>query len=181
MIKHSKARINLLKSLPKQSVGAEIGVFRGNFSENILKIVNPLRLYLVDPWEYNTELEEGFGADVCGSQLMMDSIYNEAQQKLCKYSTVTIYRMSSLLAVTQIPYNLLHWVYIDASHLYESVKEDLTVWTDKVKEGGYICGDDYGSYPGVTQAVNEWINGSIGLKLIYKNVGNQFLVVKGRK
>lgn len=47
-------------------------------------------------------------------------------------------------------------VYIDASHDYDSVKKDILSWLPKVKQGGYICGDDYCEcWPGVYQSVNE--------------------------
>lgn len=47
-------------------------------------------------------------------------------------------------------------VYIDASHEYLPVKNDILSWLPKVKKGGIICGDDYTpGWPGVVQAVNE--------------------------
>ena len=52
--------------------------------------------------------------------------------------------------------NYFDIVYIDASHEYEYVKEDIINWLPKVKKGGIICGDDYvNGWPGVIQAVNE--------------------------
>ena len=47
-------------------------------------------------------------------------------------------------------------VYIDASHDYQAVKNDIEAWLPKVKKGGILCGDDYiEGWPGVVQAVNE--------------------------
>lgn len=47
-------------------------------------------------------------------------------------------------------------VYIDASHEYEFIKEDIINWLPKVKKGGIICGDDYiAGWPGVIRAVDE--------------------------
>lgn len=47
-------------------------------------------------------------------------------------------------------------VYIDACHEYEDVKNDIKVWTPKVKKGGLISGDDFiREWSGVIKAVKE--------------------------
>jgi hypothetical protein len=45
-------------------------------------------------------------------------------------------------------------LFIDGSHAYESVKDDIILWLPKVKY--LISGHDY-RWPGVNQAVNELI------------------------
>src|SRR6185369_2790968 len=40
----------LLNMLPNGSIGAEIGVWQGDFSAAILRIVKPTTLHLIDPW-----------------------------------------------------------------------------------------------------------------------------------
>jgi hypothetical protein len=56
----------------------------------------------------------------------------------------------------------MDFVYIDARHDYESVKEDLHAWFDKVRPGGILAGHDYadgilvqGDF-GVKTAVDEF-------------------------
>lgn len=39
--------------------------------------------------------------------------------------------------------NSLEFVYLDASHKFEHVVEDSTVWLPKIKNGFYIGGHDY--------------------------------------
>jgi predicted O-methyltransferase YrrM len=47
-------------------------------------------------------------------------------------------------------------VFIDLTHTYEAVKEDIKLWLPKVKKGGFIAGDDYHEHwKGVIQAVDE--------------------------
>ena len=48
----------------------------------------------------------------------------------------------------------LPFVYLDAGHNYEAVRDDILCWLPKVKDGAFIAGDDY-KWPGVSQAVNE--------------------------
>lgn len=47
-------------------------------------------------------------------------------------------------------------IYIDASHEYEPVKQDITSYWQLLNSGGTIIGDDYqGGWPGVIKAVDE--------------------------
>jgi predicted O-methyltransferase YrrM len=52
----------------------------------------------------------------------------------------------------------LDFVFIDGSHEYEDVKEDIYHWYPKVKKGGIIAGHDYTTYAGVKEAVDEFFN-----------------------
>ena len=49
-IRRTISRDFLLEKMPKNSICAEIGVLRGDFSERILRIVKPKKLYLIDTW-----------------------------------------------------------------------------------------------------------------------------------
>jgi beta-1,4-mannosyl-glycoprotein beta-1,4-N-acetylglucosaminyltransferase len=48
-------------------------------------------------------------------------------------------------------------IFIDAGHTYEEVKEDITTFKEILASKGLLCGHDYQSWAGVTQAVNELI------------------------
>ncbi len=50
-------------------------------------------------------------------------------------------------------------IYIDASHDYNDVKQDLSVAWECVAENGVIFGDDYQAWVGVTRAVDEFCAG----------------------
>ena len=43
-------REDVLKPLPRDSVGAQIGVFKGEFTAHILRVVRPRELHLIDAW-----------------------------------------------------------------------------------------------------------------------------------
>lgn len=57
------------------------------------------------------------------------------------------------------------FIYIDADHTYNSVKDDINAWWPKLKTGGIFSGDDYailnnpteGAY-GIVQALEEWLD-----------------------
>jgi hypothetical protein len=70
----------------------------------------------------------------------------------------------------------LAWVHIDARHDYASVSADIAAWAPKIRDGGWLSGDDYNpdQWPGVVGAVHDalpsaaiwwstqwrWINGA---------------------
>jgi hypothetical protein len=73
-------------------------------------------------------------------------------------------RMTSDEAAREIPDGTLDFVYLDARHDYESVKEDIALWYPKVKAGGVLAGHDYMDQEmigdtmfGVKRAVDEFV------------------------
>ncbi len=74
---------------------------------------------------------------------------------------ITPLRMSSVEASARFENESLDMVFIDASHQYADVMDDLRAWYPKVKPGGIIAGHDYApghseSDVGVVRAVNEF-------------------------
>ena len=67
-------------------------------------------------------------------------------------------RKSSVEASKDFSEYSVDLVYIDGSHDYDSVKEDINTWWPKIKMGGYIGGHDF--HPGITgvyKAVQEFV------------------------
>lgn len=52
---------------------------------------------------------------------------------------------------------VLDFVFIDATHEYEGISEDIKCWLPKVRSGGILAGHDYHAtdWPGVVRAVDE--------------------------
>jgi hypothetical protein len=64
--------------LPKESVGAEIGVHLGDFSQQILDSIFPKELHLIDPWEHQTSRiykTAWYGGRAKGGQAELDERY----------------------------------------------------------------------------------------------------------
>lgn len=134
--------------------GAEIGVETGEYSEQICKIVEPSRLYCIDPWKRYG----GYRDHV--NQEKLDQFYDHTRRRLAPYP-VWIIREFSTTAARRIPDGSLDFVYIDANHDYAHVVEDLATWAPKVKIGGIVAGHDFREHKGTIQvhvvhAVRGW-------------------------
>jgi hypothetical protein len=179
------ARDVVLDVLPKRSIGAEVGVHRGNFSALLLNAVGPMELHLIDPWKYeDTPMYKNawYGAKASG-QGEMDRHYRYVCERFSpqiQSGVVRVHRGYSGEILAQLPNAYLDWIYIDGNHLYEFIKMDLELSFEKVKRGGYIAGDDYhrGGWweGGVKRAVDEFILRR-PVKLIAKK-NRQFIVQK---
>jgi hypothetical protein len=134
--------------------GVEIGVEHGEFSKHLMKTVNGLNLFSIDPW-----LSYGYLSKV--TQKKMDQNYEGAVQTLSPFPGCSVIRAKSLDAVKGFYDNSLDFVYIDGNHGRTYVRQDIAAWTEKVRVGGVISGDDYfnSTIPGrcgVKDAVDEW-------------------------
>ena len=165
--KRDAARDLVLETLPSGSVGAEIGVHLGDFSEEILNVVQPQTLHLIDPWEFQespTYARSLYGGKRGRGAEGMEQRFADVRERFSNYienGTVEIHRSYSNIALEQFDDGALDWVYIDGNHLYEFVMQDLMLSLRKVRPGGYITGDDYGDggwwQGGVKKAVDEFI------------------------
>jgi hypothetical protein len=159
-------RAFLLAMLPEDSVGAEIGVHLGDFSQRLLDVVSPRELYLIDPWEHftgETYDSAWYGGKARQGQVEMDArlaqVFERFEHSIAA-GQVHIERGYSTAVLEKFPDRYFDWVYIDGNHLYGFVKKDLEVASRKTRPGGFITGDDYGEggwwQGGVKRAVDEF-------------------------
>lgn len=67
-------------------------------------------------------------------------------------------------------------IYVDAAHEYEPALRDIRSYWQLLSDQGILCGDDYITFPGVTQAVNEFA-AHIGYRILAQ--GSTFVCPKG--
>jgi hypothetical protein len=137
-------------------VGCEVGVAFGMHSQVLLEKTQLKKLYSVDPYKHFNE--EAYVDDMNLSQDVFDVYYYLVSKRLAPFGDRSVLlRKTSVEAAAIIADNELDFVFIDANHSYEAVKEDLALWYKKVRPGGFIIGDDYTpAFPGVIKAVNEF-------------------------
>lgn len=156
-------RTDGLYLLPKGGVVAEIGVAFGNFSKEILRVVQPKQFVAVDTfdldkasWTGRRAYEEKFEG------LSHEDYYRRRFHAEISEGQVAVKKGFSSVVMTEFPDKFFDIVYIDAAHDYENVKKDLEIATKKIKDSGAIILNDYTVLDpillqpyGIVQAVNE--------------------------
>lgn len=152
--------IELLKNRPCPE-GAEIGVLGGDCSVRLLEGLPRLRrLYCVDSWCAYADYAKTEPA--IAKQPLLDSAYETFLTRVEPYRPrVQVLRMFSVDAATMVTDDTLDFVFIDANHSYDYVRQDILAWMPKVKDGGIISGHDYNPRWGVKQAVDELFGASL--------------------
>jgi hypothetical protein len=178
----------MFEILPKGGVVIEVGVFDGDFSERILALNEPRKLHLVDPWFTKDDgtLFDGPTQQFASKEQASATLESQYQHVLSRFKgeiasgRIEMHRMLSHDAAPLFPDGHFDWAYVDASHFYEDVKNDIAAFFPKLRKGGYIAGDDYdrrGIWEhGVTRAVDEFI--ASGVAEVVRLHNHQFVLRK---
>lgn len=143
------------------TTGAEIGVYRGEYSEVLCKANPKLKLYSIDPWDPHPEYTA-----YIKKETFVDA-YDQAKKRLSNYNCEMI-KKKSLDAARDFEDESLDFVYIDGDHSFQACTNDIVEWSKKVKTGGIIAGHDYikhlpRSIIHVYQAVNGYTD-ALGIR-----------------
>jgi len=134
--------------------GVEVGVLRGLLSSHLLLRRPGLFLYMVDDWSLG--VVDDSPAEVI-REAHRNTLFAENRRRILS--------MKSVEAAQEFADSSLDFVFIDASHDFESVTADIRAWWPKVKAGGLLMGHDYGKKKPVSvdgpdweveRAVDEW-------------------------
>jgi hypothetical protein len=131
----------LMNSLGLLGTFVEIGVHRGEYALDVLKMWNGLRYFGVDPY-FTTVVEDYVDTVNAGEVRILDM--ETALENLSQHADrVAILRTTGKEAATSFVDGTLDAVFIDAIHHYSAVAEDLNTWWPKVRSGGILSGHDY--------------------------------------
>ena len=141
---------DLAISMFDKGIFVEIGTFAGRSSAYLgVEIHNSnkdIKLYTVDHFDIS--------ADSSANSTNFHQRVIETLKPL--EHIVSVIKGKSIEVAKQFEDESLEFVFIDASHDYESVKEDIQAWLPKVRVGGIVGGDD-SRWKGVERAVHELI------------------------
>jgi hypothetical protein len=136
------------------SVGAEVGVARGNLTKTVLARNPQLHMYAVDLWAPMPEGVDG------GKQYKLwdfTNIKKRFDEQTSPFrSRLTVLHGISWEISDQVEDNSLDFVFLDADHEYESVIKDIQAWTPKLKPNGMMSGHDT-HFDSVAKAIDELI------------------------
>ena len=165
----------MVNILPKNGVGAELGVFRGEFSPYLFKYTKAIKLHLIDPWYFLTAKwtwAVGNKSTVKALRKILKKWRKEIEEQ-----KIFIHIGDDREVLQTFPDCYFDWVYLDSSHQYKHTVEELRILKDKVKAKGVIAGDDWRPDPlhrhhGVYKAVTEFIN-QYGYSILYSDERNR--------
>lgn len=120
----------MLATLPPLHRVVEVGCFLGVSTECLALFCE--ELLAVDPWQPGTRFD----------------VYEQFKERMRHYAHVTVLREPSPQAAAHVEDGSLDLVYIDAMHTQKECEADIRAWLPKVRQGGWIAGHDYATYPG---------------------------------
>lgn len=143
--------------------GVEIGVWVGNYAKHICQNWNGREYIGVDSW---AECADWAPVNAEGQNEYLEKTLQNLKPWLVGVNPrASLYRMTSVEAATffKSQGRTFDWVYIDANHKYEYVRDDIEAWFGLVRPGGLLAGHDYlhglqsdGFDYGVGRAVDEF-------------------------
>jgi hypothetical protein len=120
---------------------AEIGVYRGDFAARLLRDCESIsRYFMVDPWrhldDWNKPANKGDEA--------FERFYRDAMDKTSPYADKrVVLRGRTSEVIAKIPDGSLDFAYIDGDHTLRGITIDLITVYPKVRNGGWLGGDDF--------------------------------------
>ena len=165
MFGRNKGAESVVERLPDKSIGVEIGVWKGDSSELFLRKAS--LLHLVDPWSPHPYVDsDEFGgyeeyrkryAELVGDitheafEKYYENIYQSVVARFDGFP-VEIHRCTSRQFFASF-HGSVDWVYVDGGHDEATCYHDLF---GSLRIANYaVFGDDYGTKPGVTAAVDR--------------------------
>lgn len=144
-------RNNITDLLKPQSIGCELGIFEGEFSEQLWSSGKFDKLYLVDlfsgpAWNFGKHYPDA------------KVLYDMTKKRFSNNPNINIIKQDSIsfLKLSELKFD---FIYIDTIHSYDHLIQELSEAHNIIKSDGYICGHDYCiEFHGVIKAVKEFVD-----------------------
>ncbi len=152
---------HMVESALVNSHFVEVGTFIGKSAAYMaIEIHNSrkkIRFDAVDVYDWNinrSEIKSPYE-----DLFLVGDIFDRNMERFGLGSLINKVRGYSSMAAGWYEDASLDFVFLDADHTYEAVRNDIVFWLPKIKQGGYLGGHDYNVYesPGVIRAVEEML------------------------
>jgi Methyltransferase domain len=120
---------------------AEIGIFRGDYAENMLRsCVHIEKYYMLDPWRNLDAWDKPANTSNETFELLMQK---GLERTAFASNKRIVLRGKTTEVIDEIPDDSLDFAYIDGDHTLKGITIDLIRVFPKVKTNGFIGGDDF--------------------------------------
>lgn len=144
-ILQNHTRYDVMKSLDSNSIGLELGIAEGIYSEQAIK---------------SGKFKTYIGIDMYDGQRTHDiAQYKRALKRVGLFGNYKLLKMRFDEALDLFDDETFDFIYVDGyAHTGEEEGKTLYDWWPKLKKGGLYCGDDYHErqWPLVYKYVNEF-------------------------
>lgn len=145
---------DVVNKLPNNSHIVEVGAWKGKSTAYLaVECINSgknIKIDIIDIWTTDDDSDK---------INLNNDIFGVFKKNLAPViDIINPIQMASVEASKLYKDKSLDFVFIDANHFYQPVKDDLTAWRPKMKDGAIMAGHDYlGTHaPGVKKAVDEF-------------------------
>lgn len=162
-------RMKLLATMARRhgwTRGVELGVFKGRLFFYLLDACPALSMIGVDTWapgEQDTPPRIKKTAADSGArsyeQFPLGQYAHDVAVRAATYGDrATILRMTTLRAAAHVEPRSVDFVFVDACHEEDPVRQDIAAWQSKIREGGWLLGHD-SDIPAVHRAIEDMAPG----------------------
>lgn len=147
---------HLIEKYELTGLGVELGVKEGRFSTYLLERFKTLEMVGVDLMKPLPEQDlDGFETYNDWNWLAIMAEQGENLENVRDRFSLRV--CDTVAASHHFDDESVDFVFIDAEHTYEGVRDDIAAWRPKIRPGGLLCGHDYKAprWAGVVRAVNE--------------------------
>lgn len=132
--------INFLNSIKAKNL-AELGVYKGDFAAKLLKKCDSIeKYYMIDPWRQLDDWNKPANKEDNVFEKFLSQ--TKSQTDFASEKRI-ILRGKTTEVVDKITDGELDYAYIDGDHTLKGISIDLIRLFPKVKDGGWIGGDDF--------------------------------------
>lgn len=148
----AEALAELAAQVPEDQAIVEIGSYLGD-SALALASRSKSEIHCVDLWTDGGQPHEDKYAD--------PSVYETFIERT-SHLNITPHRGASLDIAATWNGPTIGLLFIDGEHTYQAVTQDLEAWLPHCADDAWVAFHDYCErYPGVIQAVDEWLDGRV--------------------